>query len=377
MKSGIYKITSPSGRYYVGQSVDLKRRESEYRSLFDKIKNQPKLYNSIVKYGWEAHHLDIIEYCSEEELNCSERFWQDIFDVLNGGLNCILQECGEKRRTYSKEMREKISARTKGENNPMFGVVRPKEWGENHSIFLKEMFSHPDYVHPSKGSKMSDKQKKILLDSNLGRKASDQTRQKMSESRKGRVISEEGRKNISNGKLKEKNPMFGKFGKDNPGSKVIINTLTGELTHGISELSRNIEMKRETLRDCLLGLKNNSTPYMFLEVVNDFENYFYVKQKEAISKFSEIELNILRNNDSSFLIENHNKLYQKYKKYNPDNKFFPREKWTEELVIEEMKNYKNMAELRKNNDPLSQVIRKRFKHLKNFYNLINKLAQTK
>lgn len=31
MTCGIYKITSPSGRVYVGQSVDIERRFAEYR----------------------------------------------------------------------------------------------------------------------------------------------------------------------------------------------------------------------------------------------------------------------------------------------------------------------------------------------------------
>lgn len=61
------------------------------------------------KYGAENHQFDIIEYCTEEELNCSERFWQDEFDVLGDkGLNCILQKCGEKRQVLSEETKKKI-----------------------------------------------------------------------------------------------------------------------------------------------------------------------------------------------------------------------------------------------------------------------------
>lgn len=80
--TGIYKITSPTGKIYIGQSVNLKRRFRDYKKLTNKIKNQRKLYRSFLKHGVENHQFDIIEYCSEEELNCSERFWQDEFDVI-------------------------------------------------------------------------------------------------------------------------------------------------------------------------------------------------------------------------------------------------------------------------------------------------------
>lgn len=111
--SGIYKITSPTGRAYIGQAVNLKRRRAEYKGMF--CQGQPRLYKSLVKYGWDAHQFDIIEYCSEEELNCSERFWQDVFNVLDRkeGLNCVLTECGSKRQVISDELSKKLRDNSK------------------------------------------------------------------------------------------------------------------------------------------------------------------------------------------------------------------------------------------------------------------------
>ena len=123
---GIYKITSPTGRVYIGQAVDLNRRISGY-SMVSTYKKQPKLKNSFLKHGVENHQFDIIEYCSEEELNCSERFWQDEFDVLNGGLNCVLQDCGEKRKVYNEELRKKISESKIGDKNPNWGKKMSQE----------------------------------------------------------------------------------------------------------------------------------------------------------------------------------------------------------------------------------------------------------
>jgi group I intron endonuclease len=144
---GIYKITSPTGKIYIGQSIDLKKRLNTYRSMYKSTKRQVKLYRSIEKYGWLNHQFDIIEYCSIEDLNCSERFWQDIFDVIGeNGLNCILQNCGDARRICSQETKDKISKANSGENHPMFGKKQTEEAiklrtdkirGENHYLFGK------------------------------------------------------------------------------------------------------------------------------------------------------------------------------------------------------------------------------------------------
>lgn len=150
---GVYKITSPSGKVYIGQSIDIKRRFIEYKRLYSS-KLQTRLYKSLLKHGVENHQFDIIEYCLEEDLDCSERFWQDEFDVLNrNGLNSVLQNCGNERRKYSEELLKNKSIRMSGENNPMYGkkgVLNPNygkhgnlnyNWGNTHSEEQKKKWS--------------------------------------------------------------------------------------------------------------------------------------------------------------------------------------------------------------------------------------------
>lgn len=48
---GIYKITSPNNRIYIGQSRNIKRRLYRYSRL--ECKEQPILYRSLLKYGIE------------------------------------------------------------------------------------------------------------------------------------------------------------------------------------------------------------------------------------------------------------------------------------------------------------------------------------
>lgn len=104
---GIYKITSPNNRIYIGQSIDIQKRFNNYRSGCYK---QPRLHNSIIKYGYEKHYFEIIELCLEDELNNRERFWQDYYKVLGeNGLNCKLQNTDELKQVLSDEIKKKIS----------------------------------------------------------------------------------------------------------------------------------------------------------------------------------------------------------------------------------------------------------------------------
>lgn len=92
---GIYKITSPSGRVYIGQAVDISTRKKTYEKA--NCKQQPRLYRSINKYGFSEHDFTILEECAEDILNERERYWQDFYSATNSrGLNCRLTETGDK-----------------------------------------------------------------------------------------------------------------------------------------------------------------------------------------------------------------------------------------------------------------------------------------
>ena len=74
---GIYKITSPSNKIYIGQSINIKNRKESYRRLA--CKGQSKLYNSFLKYGWKQHMFEIIEECNLEQLNERETYWKQYY----------------------------------------------------------------------------------------------------------------------------------------------------------------------------------------------------------------------------------------------------------------------------------------------------------
>jgi len=134
---GIYKITSPTDRVYIGQSVDIEDRWKDYHCLA--CKSQIKLYRSFIKYGVENHKFEIVTLCYEEQLNEFERDFQEAYDVLNG-LNCRLVETNDKSGKWSKDVINKMK-------NSQLGKKHSEETKSKLSLIVKEYFKNN--VHPN------------------------------------------------------------------------------------------------------------------------------------------------------------------------------------------------------------------------------------
>lgn len=88
----IYKLTSLSGRCYIGQTIHLDRRIKSYRRL--NCKEQHKLYNAIIKYGFDNMKLDVLfQYNSTDRsklnilLDAMEKFCIKKYDSVHSGYN--------------------------------------------------------------------------------------------------------------------------------------------------------------------------------------------------------------------------------------------------------------------------------------------------
>ena len=111
MKIGVYKITNPSGRIYIGSSRNIDYRWSQYKTLSNSI-NQVVLHRSFKKYGIDAHEFEVVEECSIDELYDRERYWQEKFGVLSSiGLNCNLVDTNSKPKVQSKETKYKMKTK--------------------------------------------------------------------------------------------------------------------------------------------------------------------------------------------------------------------------------------------------------------------------
>lgn len=110
--TGIYKITNPNGKVYIGQSVEIERRLRAYKG--NKCTGQHAILNSLQKYGFENHFFEVIEECEVDVLDRRERYWQDYYKVLTEGLNCKLTSTATQKQQLSIEARQKISQSKKG-----------------------------------------------------------------------------------------------------------------------------------------------------------------------------------------------------------------------------------------------------------------------
>lgn len=86
-KHYIYKLTSPSGKVYIGRTKDFNSRLIKHLSKANSNYHHP-LYDSIRKYGWENFTKEIIaEVNGYDTAYKTELFYINLFDSVNNGLN--------------------------------------------------------------------------------------------------------------------------------------------------------------------------------------------------------------------------------------------------------------------------------------------------
>jgi len=113
--TGIYKITSPSHRIYIGESVDIEKRWKQYENFSGNSSSiGPKLLNSFKKYGFNNHKFEVIEECNLENLDGMEVFWKKhYFNLFDSNwkhfLFCELYDRGGGPRSEETKIKMSIS----------------------------------------------------------------------------------------------------------------------------------------------------------------------------------------------------------------------------------------------------------------------------
>lgn len=125
---GIYKITSPTNRIYIGQSRNVLHRFSVYKSV--RCKGQVKLYHSFLKYGVDRHKFEIIHVCEPHELNDLEVYYIQLFNTFNSKYGLNLRS-GGKHNTLSKESIEKMRRASLGNQ---YRKGKPRSFEERKQI---------------------------------------------------------------------------------------------------------------------------------------------------------------------------------------------------------------------------------------------------
>jgi len=241
---GIYKITSPKGRIYIGQSMNIRRRFRCYKRLA--CKEQPQIYASLKKHGVDKHKFEIVTECKEEELNQLERYYQELYNCLGkGGLNCVYQDLGDGIRIVSDETRRKISIANTG-----------RKFTKSHKKNLSKA---------RKGIKLSKEHVEKMRISSTGKKHTDETKLKIGLKHKGKKISDKHKLILSKGRI-WKRPIGYNGNKskiNHKDSKLVINTETGIYYDNIASAARSVCMPSSSLSYRLSGSMKNITSFKY------------------------------------------------------------------------------------------------------------------
>jgi group I intron endonuclease len=101
----IYKITSPVGLVYIGQTKNYKQRMCTHKNMWNKKECAPKLYDSFIKYGVENHSFEVLEECTLDSLNERERYYQELY--IDISLNIVLTKTKHKKGIGAKITEER------------------------------------------------------------------------------------------------------------------------------------------------------------------------------------------------------------------------------------------------------------------------------
>jgi group I intron endonuclease len=272
----VYKITSPSGKNYIGSSVNYKRRLTQYKGTG--AKTQTILYNSFAKHGFDNHVFEIVELCTKENVLEREYYYGSLYKVLGEkGLNCKLPKFGDKYQNTRQETIDKMKA-----------------WKPSEDTIAKMKAAQ---TKRAKEQPVSDETKQKLREANLGKKASDETKKKMSLKGKGRVVSKESRIKMGAWKRKpcseEQKQRLSEINKGKPmlektrealrialtgrpcsqktkdavakaSSKIVLDTASGIYYDSVKEAAHLYNMKSTTLRAMLTKQNKNKTNLIYI-----------------------------------------------------------------------------------------------------------------
>ena len=196
MTAGIYKLENVvNGHFYIGQSVNLKRREKEhYRRLKRGDYCNPYLNNAYKKYGKENFVFTPLLYCESFELTRYEQLFVNTFNPnYNIRKECVDSNKGTKRseesiqntrlvnigRVHTEEARHNMSLAHIGKKQSkeairktaLANIGNTYSLGYKHSEETKKKMSLASTGRPSCWT---------------GKKLPEETRQKMSLAQKAR-----------------------------------------------------------------------------------------------------------------------------------------------------------------------------------------------
>ena len=322
----IYKLIFPNGKVYIGQT----KQEIQKRWGFQEkgYKNCPKVYNAILKYGWENVKKEILyDKLNHNDANMLEiKLITEVYNSNNNNFGYNIENGGNTIGTHSEETKRKIGEGNKGKivSLETREKIRQKNKNKHYSIqteistgqhlsFLTE-FKKGDIPwnknkkcpqisqrlygrklseetkikigEANSGRKMSNELKLKLKYINTGRKLSEETKRKIGEGNKGKIVSLETREKIRQAKLgkkasneaKEKLKNICKMSNMKRNQHLIF---FNEKMYNLKELSELLNVKYATLR---MYISKYSKILGEQEAINKMIKYYGEKYDKSSEK---------------------------------------------------------------------------------------------
>lgn len=195
----IYRYKSPSGKYYIGQTVEEERRRRDFLGK-KKIYAGPKINRARMKYGPENFEYAVLVKVTGDNkdeilkyLNTLEIGFIRMYNSIENGYNACDGGNNTSGHTVSEEARKRIGDAHKGKPSWNKGIPMSEE--------TKRKLSESKKGQRHFGHKHSEETKHKISESHKGRSnyckgipKSEEHKRKLSEARKGkhRVYSPDG-----------------------------------------------------------------------------------------------------------------------------------------------------------------------------------------
>jgi len=199
--SAIYLWTNKfNGKRYVGSAKDLRLRLLSYYNTSSLLNTNMLICKALLKYGFSAFSLTILECCKTEELVQREQYY---IDTLRPEYNILTTAYSSLGYTHTEETLAKISK----ENNHMFG--------QNHT----------------------EEARAKMVAAKLGRVLSEELKEKLKVAATGKIFTEEHRLALSASK------------KNNQKVSVLdLQTGTDAIYNSINEAARLLNIPSDSIR---------------------------------------------------------------------------------------------------------------------------------
>lgn len=190
---GIYQITSPTNKVYIGQSWNITTRKNQYKFL--RCVDQPAIYNSLKKHGFNSHTFKVIHQLpkdiNQEILDRYEQIYMDF--NKDCGIELLNIREGGSYGKHSQESKEKISKFWKGRQRAeswRLNISKGKKGKPNlKRLGVKHSQETKDKLRMGMEGRYSGANSPFY-----GKKVSEENKIKASERMKGRTPGNKGKK---------------------------------------------------------------------------------------------------------------------------------------------------------------------------------------